>query len=56
MFAMNAKVTDLMKPVFSLDDFLSGKIGVDPGWLNEIWGKWPGGETVEELLAALDDH
>ena len=53
---MNAKVTDEMIPAFSLEDFESGKIVVDSGWLNEVWGKWPGGESIEELLAALDDH
>jgi len=25
------------------------------GWLKEVWGKWPGDETVEELLAALKE-
>jgi len=24
-------------------------------WLKEITGKWPGDETIEELLAALND-
>ncbi len=23
------------------------------GWLKEVWGKWPGNESIEELLAAL---
>ena len=41
------------KPAFSLEDFESGKIAVDPGWLKEVWGKWPGDESIEELLAAL---
>ena len=53
---MNAKVTDAMTPAFSLEDIQSGKIVVDPGWLDEIWGKWPGDETIEELLAMLGDH
>jgi hypothetical protein len=26
----------------------------NPGWLKEVWGKWPGEETIEELLASLD--
>ena len=43
------------KPAFSLDDLESGKIVLNPGWLKEIWGKWPGDESIEELLAALDD-
>ena len=54
MFAMYGKVTEEVKPAFSLEDFESGKIVVDPGWLNEILGKWPGDETIEELLAMLD--
>jgi hypothetical protein len=24
-------------------------------WLQEIWGKWPGDESIEELLAALKE-
>jgi hypothetical protein len=43
------------KPGFSLRDSESGKIAVDPDWLKEVWGKWPGDESIEELLAALDD-
>jgi uncharacterized protein CbrC (UPF0167 family) len=23
------------------------------GWLKEVWGKWPGDESIEALLAAL---
>jgi hypothetical protein len=41
-------------PAFSLEDFESGKIAPNHGWLKEIWGKWPGAETIEELLARLD--
>lgn len=26
------------------------------GWLKEVWGKWPGGEPIEELLAMLEDE
>jgi hypothetical protein len=26
------------------------------GWLKDIWGKWPGDEPIEELLAALDGN
>ena len=40
-------------PAFSLEDFESGKIAVNPGWLKEVWGRWPGDQTIEELLAAL---
>ena len=40
-------------PAFSLEDFESGKIAVDPVWLKEVWGKWPGDDSIEELLAAL---
>ena len=38
---------------FSLEDFESGKIAVNPDWLKDVWGKWPGDESIEELLAAL---
>ncbi|MGB7946408.1 MAG: hypothetical protein WCH75_01885 [Candidatus Binatia bacterium] len=24
------------------------------GWLKDVWGKWPGDEPIDELLAALD--
>ena len=24
-------------------------------WLKEVWGKWPGDESIEELLAALKE-
>ena len=26
------------------------------GWLKDVWGKWPGDEPIEELLAALKDN
>lgn len=26
------------------------------GWLKDVWGKWPGDEPIEELLAALNDN
>lgn len=26
------------------------------GWLKEVWGKWPGDEPIEELLAALNTN
>lgn len=38
---------------FSLEDFEPGEIAVTPGWLNEVWGKLPGGESIQELLEAL---
>ena len=41
------------KPAFSLEEFESGKIAVNPGWLRNVWGNWPGDESIEELLAAL---
>jgi hypothetical protein len=44
------------KPVFSLDDFESGKVKPRPGWLKEVWGKWPGDESIENLFEALKDH
>jgi hypothetical protein len=43
------------KPAFSLEDFEAGVVAVNPGWLKEVWNKWPGDESIEELLAALDD-
>jgi hypothetical protein len=42
-------------PAFSLEEFESGAISVSPGWLKEVWNKWPGDETIEERLAALDE-
>ena len=53
---MDEKAVSEIKPAFLLEDFESGKIVVHPGWLKEIWGKWPGDESIEDLLAALDDH
>ena len=50
---MDEKAVSEMKPAFSLEDFESGKIVIDPGWLNEVWDKWPGDESIEELLATL---
>ena len=52
--ARHEKLTLPDKPAFSLEDLESGNIAPNPGWLKEIWGKWPGDETIEELLAALD--
>ena len=50
---MEEKAVSEIKPAFSLEDFESGKIAPNPGWLNEVWGKWPGDESIEELLATL---
>ena len=44
------------KPAFSLEDIESGKVPINSAWLREVWGKWPGDEPIEELLAALDDN
>ena len=44
------------KPAFSLEEFESGKIAVNPGWLKEVWSKWPWDESIEELLEALKDR
>lgn len=44
------------KPASPLEDLESGKIAINPGWLKEVWDKWPGDESIEELLAALDDQ
>jgi hypothetical protein len=41
------------KPAFSLEDLESGEIAINPGWLKEVRRKWPGDESIEELLAAL---
>ena len=43
------------KPPFSLEDFETGFVSLNPGWLKEVWNKWPGDETIEELLVALDE-
>jgi hypothetical protein len=29
---------------------------VKKGWLKDVWGKWPGEEPIEELLAALNNN
>ena len=31
------------------------RLRLTPGWLKEIWGKWPSDESIEELLAVLDN-
>ena len=41
-------------PAVALDDIVSGKISLHPSWLKDVWGKWPGDETIEELLAILE--
>ncbi len=41
------------KSTFPLNDLEFEKIAINSGWLKEIWGKWLGDETIEELLAAL---
>ena len=51
--ATNDEIRRLAKPAFSLEDFESGKIVSNPGWLKEVWDKWPGDESIEELLGAL---
>ena len=54
--AKDEELSQSQKPAFSFDDLESGTIAPNPGWLKEIWGKWPGDESIEELLAALKDH
>jgi hypothetical protein len=54
--AIGEELSQPEKPAFSLDDLESGKIVLNPGWLKKIWGKWPGDESIEELLAALKDR
>ena len=51
----NEEISPLAKPAFSLEEFEAGKVAPNAGWLKEIWGEWPGDETIQELLAALDD-
>jgi len=55
LLARNEETTRPAKPAFSLEDLESEKIAPNPGWLKEVWNKWPGDETIEELLAALDN-
>jgi hypothetical protein len=43
------------RPAFFLEDFETGVVSVSPGRLKKVWNKWPGDETIEELLAALDE-
>ena len=43
------------KASFHLEDLESGKFTSQQGWLKDVWGKWPGDESIEELLAALKD-
>jgi hypothetical protein len=38
---------------FQVEDRESGKFVPRQGWLKEVWDKWPGDESIEELLAAL---
>ena len=52
--ATKEEIERLAKPAFSLEDFESGKVAPNRGWLKEIWGKWPGDESIEELLVQLD--
>jgi hypothetical protein len=53
LLARNEKITQPTEPAFSPEDFESGMIAPNPGWVKEVWGKWPGDETIEESLAAL---
>jgi hypothetical protein len=41
------------KAAFRFENLESGKIAPRQGWLKEVWDKWPGDESIEELLAAL---
>lgn len=52
--ARDEELSQCEKPAFSLGDLDSGKIALNPGWLNEVWDKWPGDESIGELLAVLD--
>ena len=53
--AKDEKLVQPEKAAFSLEDFEASVVSVNPGWLKQVWGKWPGDETIEELLALLDD-
>jgi hypothetical protein len=53
--ARDEKLVQPEKPALSPDNIVAGRIKPNPGWLKEVWGKWPGDESIEELLAALDD-
>ena len=52
--ATNEEIRPLAKPAFSLEEFEAGKVAPNPGWLKEIWGEWPGDESIEELLTATE--
>jgi len=52
--AKHEEFTHPSKLAFAVEDFESGEIAPDPGWLKEVWDKWPGDETIEEFLPALD--
>ena len=41
------------KPAFSLENFESGVVSVSAGWLKEVWNKWPGDETIDEVRAGV---
>jgi len=47
--AKNEEITQPTEPAFSFEDFESGKIVPNPGWLKEVWGKWPGDESIEAI-------
>jgi len=52
-----AKDEELPRPetrAFSFEDFEAGMESVNLGGLREVWNKWPGDETIEELLAGLN--
>jgi hypothetical protein len=42
-----------IKTAVSLEEVGHGKTVPKAGWLKEVWGKWPGYEPNEELLAIL---
>ena len=53
--AKDEKLVQPEKAALSLEDFEADVVSVSAGWLNKVWKKWPGDETIQELLAALDD-
>jgi hypothetical protein len=39
--ATTAKMDQQAIPAFPVEDLESGKIAINPGWVKEVWGKWP---------------
>ena len=52
------EVFDLLPQVQTEASFLkeARETAVQTGWLRDIWGKWPGDEPIESLLAVLKEN